>query len=93
MTCRSCGTEIADQALICFRCGAATTDPVRQPYVKPKSSFWPAVIIALLGVFVGAATLFRTATDGVTDMLDWVAPAVLLLGVLGLVQLIRKRKR
>src|SRR5438094_436256 len=28
MKCRHCGTEIADKALICFRCGAATTDPV-----------------------------------------------------------------
>jgi hypothetical protein len=37
MNCRSCGTEIADKALICFRCGAATTDPVRQPYVKKRS--------------------------------------------------------
>jgi hypothetical protein len=31
MKCRHCGTEIADKAIICFRCGAGTTDPVRQP--------------------------------------------------------------
>ena len=93
MTCRSCGTEIADKALICFRCGAATTDPVRKPYVAPKSHFWPAIVIALLGVAVGAATCFLAATDGVTDRLDWIAPAALLLPVLVLVQLIRKRKR
>ncbi|MBM3777652.1 MAG: hypothetical protein FJW23_05340 [Acidimicrobiia bacterium] len=31
MQCRQCGTEIADKALICFRCGTATSEPVRAP--------------------------------------------------------------
>ena len=31
MQCRSCGTEIADKALICYKCGAATTDAKYQP--------------------------------------------------------------
>ena len=31
MLCRHCGTEIADKALICYRCGAATTDPIYKP--------------------------------------------------------------
>jgi uncharacterized membrane protein YvbJ len=26
MRCRNCGTEIADKALICYRCGTATTE-------------------------------------------------------------------
>jgi hypothetical protein len=38
MQCRSCGTEIADKAIVCYRCGAATTDPVRQP--PPMESKW-----------------------------------------------------
>jgi hypothetical protein len=38
MICRSCGTEIADRAIVCYRCGAATTDPVRQP--PPMESKW-----------------------------------------------------
>ena len=24
MTCRSCGAEIADKAIVCYRCGAST---------------------------------------------------------------------
>ncbi|MGH9315213.1 MAG: hypothetical protein ACRD1S_18665 [Vicinamibacterales bacterium] len=40
MICRSCGTEIADKAIVCYRCGAATTDPVRQP--APGGSKWEA---------------------------------------------------
>src|SRR5580693_7000618 len=31
MRCRQCGTEIADKALICYRCGAATTDARFKP--------------------------------------------------------------
>jgi hypothetical protein len=54
MTCRSCGTEIADKALICFRCGAATADPVRRPYAGRKRSPLPA-LVAGGGVLAGAA--------------------------------------
>jgi hypothetical protein len=31
MKCRNCGTEIAEKAIVCFRCGASTADPVRRP--------------------------------------------------------------
>jgi zinc ribbon protein len=31
MICTHCGTEIADKALICFRCGHATTEPRVKP--------------------------------------------------------------
>jgi hypothetical protein len=37
MTCKTCGTEIAEKALICFRCGTATTAPrVRPPSERPR---------------------------------------------------------
>jgi len=38
MKCRQCGTEIADKALICFRCGASVEEPVHKPYVAPKKN-------------------------------------------------------
>ena len=31
MQCRNCGTEIADKALICYRCGTATTEAKFKP--------------------------------------------------------------
>jgi hypothetical protein len=31
MICRQCGTEIAAKALICFRCGTATTEARHRP--------------------------------------------------------------
>jgi uncharacterized membrane protein YvbJ len=31
MQCRNCGAEIAEKALICYRCGTATTEARYQP--------------------------------------------------------------
>jgi hypothetical protein len=31
MKCRNCSAEIADKALICYRCGTATTEAKYQP--------------------------------------------------------------
>src|SRR5437870_440399 len=36
MRCRQCGTEIANKALICYRCGAATTEARFEP-PSPRS--------------------------------------------------------
>ena len=36
MKCRECGTEIAEKALICFRCGASVQEAVHKPYIAPK---------------------------------------------------------
>ena len=35
MQCRNCGTDIADKALICFRCGTAATEAKYRPYEPP----------------------------------------------------------
>ena len=66
MQCRSCGTEIADKAIVCYRCGAATTDPVRKPAaIQPRRrSFVPVtlvLVLLLLGMYFGY--LSRTAAD------------------------------
>lgn len=60
MICRHCGTEIADKAIICYRCGAGTTDPVRQPVaVRPRRGralpIAGLVVLVLLGLFLGQA--------------------------------------
>ena len=66
MQCRSCGTEIADKAIVCFRCGAGTTDPVRKAVpVKPRRSILPSLLsvaVLLVGaLYMGQAS--RTAAD------------------------------
>ena len=65
MHCRSCGTEIADKALICFRCGTATSDPVRKPYVAKRPSLHLTVFGLLL---TGAGIAIAVVTPGVTPV-------------------------
>jgi hypothetical protein len=66
MLCKHCGTEIADKAIICYRCGAGTTDPVRQaarvtPRRSPIFSFVAIALLLLLGLYMGQAS--RTAAE------------------------------
>jgi len=54
MICKHCGTEIADKALICYRCGNATTEPRVKPpsqgplFERPRRSRMPLVAIVVL---------------------------------------------
>ena len=66
MVCKHCGTEIADKAIVCYRCGAGTTDPVRQPASvarrrSPLLSFVVVAVLVLLALYMGQAA--RTAAD------------------------------
>ena len=65
MICRQCGTEIADKAIVCYRCGAGTADPVRKAVaLKPRRSLLSmvvAVIMLLLALYLGQAS--RTAVS------------------------------
>jgi uncharacterized membrane protein YvbJ len=48
MRCRNCGTEIADKALICYRCGTATTEAKYQPAPLPRTRFRRARTITIV---------------------------------------------
>jgi hypothetical protein len=56
MICKHCSTEIADKALICYRCGNATTEPrVKPPDTGPifedkrrRLPLAPLVILVIL---------------------------------------------
>jgi hypothetical protein len=65
MICTQCGTEIADKAIVCYRCGAGTADPARKPApLKPGRtalSVVAAVLMVLLALYLGQAS--RTAAD------------------------------
>jgi uncharacterized membrane protein YvbJ len=66
MQCRQCGTEIADKAIVCFRCGASTTDPVRRaatikPRRSPVLSAVVIIVLLLIALYLGQAS--RTAAN------------------------------
>ena len=58
MTCKNCGIEIADKAIVCYRCGTSTTAAVRKP-VEVRRRRGPVVpivilvLLALLALFFG----------------------------------------
>jgi hypothetical protein len=68
MQCRYCKTEIADNALICFRCGRATSDPRVKPpsegsifeHRRRRWSPWIIVLILVILAILGAAAFLFT---------------------------------
>ncbi len=72
MICRHCGTEIADKALICYRCGAATTDPQFKPHVPKRGLPWLAllIVLALLALIVGVVVYLDRSDAGPSGRLD-----------------------
>ena len=76
MICRNCGTEIADKAIVCYRCGTGTTEPLRKPAeIRRRRSplllviaFVIALLLALLaawnyGLLALEITLIPDAQD------------------------------
>lgn len=93
MQCRSCGTEIADKAIVCFRCGAATTDPVRRPAaIRPRRRslvpLIPVLVLIVMAVYLGQ--LSRTVAD--PDQLQLLA-GLCAGGAIGVLLLTMLRRR
>ena len=65
MICSHCGTEIADKALICYRCGNATTEPRVKPpvdgplFARPRRR-WPAAPILVILLILVLLALWLT---------------------------------
>ena len=57
MICRQCGTQIADKALICYRCGTATTEAKFQPVTRSRRRISPVAIGALIALLLAILTI------------------------------------
>ena len=84
MVCRHCGTEIADKAIICYRCGAGTTDPVRQPAGitrrrSPLVSFVVSAVMLVLALYLGQASRTARNPDDLQTIAGIVAGAAIVL--------------
>ena len=61
MICKYCQTEIADKALICYRCGRSTTEPRIAPpsggslFEHRRRSRTPLVVALVILILVGLA--------------------------------------
>jgi hypothetical protein len=86
MQCRSCGAEIADKALICYKCGTATTEARYQPAALPKGSSRSgllATVIALALLVAVALYVERISSAGSQQWVTYlaVAAAVIIVGI------------
>jgi zinc-ribbon domain len=95
MICRNCGTEIADKALVCYRCGTATTDPRIPPPAAPRRSRRPPrsrgpALLALVVLVVAALVMGRVATGEVPSELGYALAAA---GTLAIVWHLWARRR
>ena len=52
MQCRNCGTEIADKALICYRCGTATTEAKYKPHTPSRTGSSSTILIVTVVVLL-----------------------------------------
>jgi hypothetical protein len=70
MKCKHCGSEIADKALICYRCGNATTEPRVKPpqegslFERRRRSRLPLVAIVVILVLALLALWASGLFDG-----------------------------
>jgi len=84
MICRKCGTEIADKALVCYRCGTATSELTLpgQATRPPSGSRLIGPSVAALALLVIAALYMGTAASGeVPRIVGWVVAGVAALAV------------
>ena len=85
MKCRQCGSEIADKAIVCYRCGTATTEAKYKAPVGRKSSPVNLVVnvLALILLVLFALYMERMVTVGAPVALRWliVAGAAVLVAI------------
>jgi hypothetical protein len=76
MKCRHCGTEIADNALICYRCGEATSARRFEPSPEPSRRGPIPLIVALLATIAAAVFGLPYLTPGPQRLAGWAALVV-----------------
>lgn len=93
MQCRNCGTEIADKALICYRCGTATTEPRVKPPASRRGGppSRAPLVLGLAVLLVAALLMWQVVTDQVPPEVGYILSAV---GGLAIVwHLLQRRRR
>jgi uncharacterized membrane protein YkvI len=75
--CRTCGIEIADKALICYRCGTATTEAKFTPVARRRFSSWLiADILVIVVLALAALGIDRMVAADAPHLASWILVAV-----------------
>ena len=91
MKCRSCQAEIADKAIVCYRCGTPTADLPPVPRTAPPPARRPWWLLALVLVAAALAVWFvpQMPADSPARWTIWAG--VLILTVVAALRLVRRR--
>ena len=86
MQCRSCGARIADKALICYKCGTATTEAKYQPAPLPRASSRSGLVPTAIALAILVAVALYVERVSGTGSPEWVAyvavaAAVVIIGI------------
>jgi len=79
VTCHHCGTEIADKALVCFRCGQPTSAPAApRPARGGRAGAQPVwlAVTALLVLVAGGLFMARAASGQVSSSVSYTIAAL-----------------
>jgi hypothetical protein len=77
--CRNCSAEIADKALICYRCGTPTTEAKFKPPVPQRSlsrASLVATVLALVLLVLAAIFLGRAPSGDTPRVVTWGVVAI-----------------
>ena len=92
MQCRHCGTEIADKAIVCYRCGAATTDPVRKAVPLDRGGSAPSLLTAVVILVLVLIMLVFAQASGYPQAMNAAAIVLAIVGVVVLVSRLLRRR-
>jgi peptidoglycan/LPS O-acetylase OafA/YrhL len=93
MQCRNCGAEIAAKALICYKCGTATTEAKYQPAALPTRSSRSGLLLTVIALALLAAVVLyleRASNAGSQQWVTYVAVAAAVI-IIGLRAYARRR--
>jgi hypothetical protein len=80
MICKYCQTEIADKALICYRCGRSTTEPRITPpatgslFERRRRSRWPLITVVVIVILLALLAWFLWAGESSVGRLRFTTP-------------------
>jgi hypothetical protein len=91
MNCRSCGAKIADKAIVCYRCGAPTAEPVRREAPRPRrQGAWIAAPLIVAIILLAVWLIPQTEPGSTERIAAWVATWLVAFGV---VAWVKRRRR
>ena len=74
MICASCGSAIADKAIVCYRCGTPTAIPeMAKPSSRQGRSYWAIVPVMVAIILLGVWLIPKTTPGTPARIGAWVA--------------------